>query len=160
MTEKEYILIKCIVDEEIKNNNIDSLKEIRAYITEQIKAYEKRTEPENYDILIYDIREFFDEYIGNNNKFRRGAVYRAVRKMLKRDIEEIITVAEILGIGTSTLGKEDGVGTSTITILETTLNGLGYSLDQELTKEQLSIARRKNIERYGIQKILQKEDTI
>ncbi|MBE6157269.1 MAG: helix-turn-helix transcriptional regulator [Firmicutes bacterium] len=161
MTDSEFRLIKSMLEKDIVNNDIDSLRKIRSYLTEQINICLKRTDTENYDVLTYDIRDFLDEYIDKNIKFRKGPLYRGIRKTLKKTQDDEIIIAEILGMGKNTLEKEKGIGEYTINLFEKILNSLGYSLDEELTLEQLMILRDLQQEKFNIKKYCKtkKEDT-
>ncbi len=144
MTNKDFEMIKSIIDKECETGNIDDLKKLKNFLTNKImKQQGKNVDIDACrDILLLSFVDFVEIELTSDEKrnFKTSPLLRAIRE--NRHIEKIwkseyFRIYDIIAIKPELLAKTTGVGKDTISILERLLNKYCLSINQEFTDEQL-----------------------
>ena len=151
MTKNEYEMMLELINKDILNKDVDDLKRINAYLTNQLLNVNSDIDIDtNYDILMQNLVQFVRDNATSEewSKIRYEAFTNFVAIYRKTTYYDVC-VFDILGIDEFVSKRACNIGERTLNFYEKILNQYGLSI-----KQRLSINQRKylNNERKKLNK--------
>ena len=151
MTKNEYEMILELIDKDIESKNVDDLKRISAYLTNQLLNVNSDIDvDDNYDILMQNLLEFIKDNTTSEERSKiRYETFINFVAIYRKTTYYDACVFDILGIDEFVSKRACNIGEKTLNFYEEKLNQYGLSI-----KQRLSINQRKylNNERKKLNK--------
>lgn len=138
MTKKEYEMMLELINKDILNKDVDDLKRINAYLTNQLLEVNSDMDVDsNYDILMQNFVDFLSQNTTSQERSKiRYETFINFVAIYRKTTYYDVCVFDILGIGEFVSKRACNIGERTLTFYENLLNQYGLSIYQRLSVNQ------------------------
>lgn len=138
MTKKEYEMMLEIINKDILNKDVDDLKRINAYLTNQLLEVNSDMDVDsNYDILMQNFVDFLSQNTTSQERSKiRYETFINFVAIYRKTTYYDVCVFDILGIDEFVSKRACNIGERTLTFYENLLNQYGLSIYQRLSVNQ------------------------
>lgn len=138
MTKKEYEMMLELINKDILNKDVDDLKRINAYLTNQLLEVNSDMDVDsNYDILMQNFVDFLSQNTTSQERSKiRYETFINFVAIYRKTTYYDVCIFDILGIDEFVSKRACNIGERTLTFYENLLNQYGLSIYQRLSVNQ------------------------
>lgn len=138
MTKEEYKMMLELINKDIESKNIDDLKKISAYLTNQLLDINTDVDVDSdYDILMQNFVNFLSQNTTSQERSKlRCETFINFVAIYRKTTYYDVCVFDILGIDEFVSKRACNIGERTLTFYENLLNQYGLSIYQRLSVNQ------------------------